>query len=212
MEPGLGRERVVRLLDVRPRDPPESNNHGPSSVPEPAPSRCCTLRLPRFMSVVTGYTTAVATRAPSPVLRHAPSRQRRTVAAAGSGEGSATRCWPSQRAGRLLGATLPCVAPVLPLAALTGSPMGCRHAGPASTVAPLCVAVPVFGEPPQVPDWVVDLSPFQHLALMPAEPLPGVPCSAARRSRSPRHCQPRRPGSPRRALPHTRETGSVVNG
>jgi len=82
-----------------------------------------------------------------------------------TGDGSAV--------GRLLGATLPYVAPVLLLAALTWLAYGLspRWAGFGWVALTFCVVVSFFGELLQLPYWVVDLSPFSHLALMPAEPL-----------------------------------------
>ena len=82
-----------------------------------------------------------------------------------TGDGSAV--------GRLLGATLPYVAPVLLLAGLTWLAYGLspRWAGFGWVALAFCVVVSFFGELLQLPDWVVDLSPFSHLALVPAEPL-----------------------------------------
>jgi ABC-2 type transport system permease protein len=82
--------------------------------------------------------------------------------------------------GRLFGATLPYVAPVLLLAALTWLAYGLspRWAGFGWVALTFCVVVSFFGELLQLPDWVVDLSPFSHLALMPAEPLAWGPLLA----------------------------------
>ena len=89
-----------------------------------------------------------------------------------TGDGSAV--------GRLLGATLPYVAPVLVLAALTWLAFGLspRWAGAGWLALGFCVVVSFFGELLQLPDWVVDLSPFSHLALVPAEPLAWGPVLA----------------------------------
>ena len=89
-----------------------------------------------------------------------------------TGDGSAV--------GRLFGATLPYVAPVLLLAALTWLAYGLspRWAGFGWVALTFCVVVSFFGELLQLPDRVVDLSPFSHLALMPAEPLAWGPLLA----------------------------------
>ncbi len=80
-----------------------------------------------------------------------------------TGDGSAV--------GRLLGATLPYSAPVLVLVALTWLAYGlsARWAGVGWLALTFCVVVLVFGELLQLPRWLVGLSPFTHLALVPAE-------------------------------------------
>jgi ABC-2 type transport system permease protein len=80
-----------------------------------------------------------------------------------TGDGSAV--------GRLLGATLPYVAPMLVLVALTWLAYGLssRWAGVGWLALTFCVVVLFFGELLQLPGWLVDLSPFTHLALVPAE-------------------------------------------
>ena len=72
---------------------------------------------------------------------------------------------------RLLGATMPYVAPVLVLVALTwlGYGLSARWAAVGWLALTFCVVVLFFGELLQLPRWVVDLSPFSHLALVPAE-------------------------------------------
>jgi ABC-2 type transport system permease protein len=89
-----------------------------------------------------------------------------------TGDGSAV--------GRLLGATLPYVAPALVLAALSWLAYGLspRWAGAGWVVLAFCVVVSFFGELLQLPDWVVGLSPFSHLALVPAEPFTWGPLLA----------------------------------
>jgi ABC-2 type transport system permease protein len=80
-----------------------------------------------------------------------------------TGDGSAV--------GRLLGATLPYAAPVLILVALTWLAYGlsARWAGIGWLALTFCVVVLFFGELLQLPGWLVGLSPFTHLALVPAE-------------------------------------------
>ena len=69
---------------------------------------------------------------------------------------------------------------MLLLAALTWLAYGlsARWAGFGWVALTFCVVVSFFGELLQLPDWVVDLSPFSHLALMPAEPLAWGPLLA----------------------------------
>lgn len=80
-----------------------------------------------------------------------------------TGDGSAV--------GRLLGATLQYAAPVLVLVALTWLAYGlsARWAGIGWPALTFCVVVLFFGELLQLPGWLVALSPFTHLALVPAE-------------------------------------------
>jgi ABC-2 type transport system permease protein len=89
-----------------------------------------------------------------------------------TGDGSAV--------GRLFGATLPYVAPVLVLAAVTWLAYGLspRLAGFGWLALTFCVVVSFFAELLQLPAWLVDVSPFSHLALTPAEPLAWGPVIA----------------------------------
>jgi ABC-2 type transport system permease protein len=66
---------------------------------------------------------------------------------------------------------LPYVAPVLVLVALTWLAYGLSPpwAGVGWLALTFCVVVLFFGELLQLPGWLVDLSPFTHLALVPAE-------------------------------------------
>ena len=67
---------------------------------------------------------------------------------------------------------MPYAAPVLVLVALTWLAYGLstRWAGVGWLALTYCVVVLFFGELLQLPRWLVDLSPFSHLALVPAEP------------------------------------------
>ena len=88
-----------------------------------------------------------------------------------------------------------------------GWPTGSRRgwAGFGWVALAFCVVVSFFGELLQLPDWVVDLSPFSHLALVPAEPLAWGPLLALfARRRRPRRGRHRRPGAPGHALTPSR--------
>jgi ABC-2 type transport system permease protein len=73
---------------------------------------------------------------------------------------------------RLFGATIPYVAPILVLVAVTWLMYGLRPrwAGVGWVALTFCVVVMVFGELLRFPQWVIELSPFSHLALTPAQP------------------------------------------
>jgi ABC-2 type transport system permease protein len=72
---------------------------------------------------------------------------------------------------RLTGATLPYAVPVLLLATLTWLAYGIRSrwAAVGWLGVGFCFVVMMFGELLQLPGWLVDVSPFRHLALTPAE-------------------------------------------
>ena len=78
---------------------------------------------------------------------------------------------------RLLGATVPYAVPVLLLAALTWLAYGIRSRWAAIGWLALgfCFVVMMFGALLQLPDWLMDVSPFRHLAQMPAEDFRVVP-------------------------------------
>lgn len=78
---------------------------------------------------------------------------------------------------RLTGATLPYAVPVLLLAALTWLAYGIRTrwAGVGWLGLGFCFIVMMFGELLQLPGWLMDVSPFQHLAQTPAEDFRVVP-------------------------------------
>ncbi|VXB58605.1 ABC transporter permease [Aeromicrobium sp. 9AM] len=78
---------------------------------------------------------------------------------------------------RLLRATVPYVVPVLLLAALTWLAYGIRSRWAAIGWLALgfCFVVMMFGAVLQLPDWLMDVSPFRHLAQMPAEDFDVVP-------------------------------------
>jgi ABC-2 type transport system permease protein len=73
---------------------------------------------------------------------------------------------------RLLVATLPTIAPVLVLVALTWLAYGVssRWALVGWLALTYCVVVVLFGDVLKFPQWVKDISPFSHLALTPAQP------------------------------------------
>jgi ABC-2 type transport system permease protein len=95
------------------------------------------------------------------------------VAAAGLGlgVGFAAVTGDSAAITRLTGATVQYVAPVLLLAAATWLAYGVRAPWASSGWLALgfCVVVMMFGAVLRLPDWLMDVSPFQHLALVPAE-------------------------------------------
>lgn len=72
---------------------------------------------------------------------------------------------------RLTGATLPYVVPVLLLATLSWLAYGIRSRWAMVGWLGLgfCFVVMIFGEVLQLPGWLMDVSPFRHLAGMPAE-------------------------------------------
>jgi ABC-2 type transport system permease protein len=74
---------------------------------------------------------------------------------------------------RLTGAVLALVPGVLVLGALAGLLTGLapRWASLAWLGTGFCVAVMLFGRTLQFPVWVMDVSPFSHLASLPAEPM-----------------------------------------
>jgi ABC-2 type transport system permease protein len=78
---------------------------------------------------------------------------------------------------RLLGATIPYVAAVLVLVALTwlGYGLAPRWASLGWLLLTFCVVVMLFGELLHFPDWLKSLSPFSHLALVPAQSFAWAP-------------------------------------
>lgn len=78
---------------------------------------------------------------------------------------------------RLFGATMPYVVPVLMLVSLTWLSYGlvARWAQVGWLALTFCVVVMFFGDLLSFPQWVKDLSPFSHLALMPAQPFAWAP-------------------------------------
>ena len=78
---------------------------------------------------------------------------------------------------RLFGATMSYLAPMLLLVALTWLLYGLvsRWARVAWLALVFCVVVMFFGELLRFPQWVLDISPFSHLALVPAEPFAWAP-------------------------------------
>jgi ABC-2 type transport system permease protein len=78
---------------------------------------------------------------------------------------------------RLLGATLPYVAPVLVLVAVTWLAYGIapRWTGIGWLALLFCVVVMLFGETLRIPEWAKDVSPFAHLPQAPAQPFAAGP-------------------------------------
>jgi ABC-2 type transport system permease protein len=86
-----------------------------------------------------------------------------------TGEGSAVP--------RLFGATLPYVAPVLLLVGVTWLVYGLvpRWAMVGWLALTFCVVVMLLGELAHFPQWLRDVSPFTHLAMLPAESFAWAP-------------------------------------
>jgi ABC-2 type transport system permease protein len=78
---------------------------------------------------------------------------------------------------RLFGATIPYIAPIFVLVAVTWLLYGLhpRWAGNGWLTLTFCVVVMVFGELLRFPQWVIDLSPFSHVPLAPAQPFSWEP-------------------------------------
>ena len=72
---------------------------------------------------------------------------------------------------RFTAAAVPYAAPVLVLSGLTRLLYGVapRAAGLAWVGLVYCAVVMLFGDLFQLPQWLQDVSPFEHLALVPAE-------------------------------------------
>jgi ABC-2 type transport system permease protein len=89
----------------------------------------------------------------------------------GLGLGYAATADDAAAVGRYLVATLPHAAPVLVLSGLTtfAYGLGARWAPLAWLGLVFAVVVLLFGTVFQMPEWLQDLSPFHHLALVPAE-------------------------------------------
>jgi ABC-2 type transport system permease protein len=79
--------------------------------------------------------------------------------------------------GRLFGATVPYVIPLLLLTAVTWLAYALRSAFAVAGWAALgfCFVVMMFGQTLRLPAWLMDVSPFEHLALLPAESFRLVP-------------------------------------
>jgi ABC-2 type transport system permease protein len=78
---------------------------------------------------------------------------------------------------RLFGATMPYAGSVLVLVAVTWLVYGLvpRWASIGWLALTFCVVVMFFGELLRFPQWVKDISPFSHLALVPAQPFAVAP-------------------------------------
>ena len=97
--------------------------------------------------------------------------------ASGLGAGYAMVTGDGAAVGQYTVAALPYVAPILVLSGLTRLLYGVapRAASLAWLGLLFCVVVMLFGDLFQIPQWVQDLSPFEHLPLMPAEPFRWAP-------------------------------------
>jgi len=98
----------------------------------------------------------------------------------GLGVGFAMATGEQSAIGRYLVDTLAYAAPVLVLGTLALLLYGVRArlASVVWIVLAFCVVVMMFGEVLQIPQWVQDLSPFEHLALVPAEDFRWMPVLA----------------------------------
>lgn len=94
-----------------------------------------------------------------------------TLAGIGLGLGYGLAIGDLGQVGRMTVVALPYSAPVLVLAALARLVTGLvpRLAGLAWLALGFCVVVMFFGPLLDLPEWLNDLSPFNHLALVPAE-------------------------------------------
>jgi ABC-2 type transport system permease protein len=99
------------------------------------------------------------------------------VAGLGLGIGYATSTGESDAVLRYAWPILPCLAPVLALSAVGRLLYGFAPRGMVLAWLPLVIAavVLVFGDVLQLPQWLQDLSPFEHLALVPAEDFDPLP-------------------------------------
>jgi ABC-2 type transport system permease protein len=95
----------------------------------------------------------------------------------GLGIGYALTSGDSGAVGRYLVATLPLLAPVLVLSGLARLLFGVvpRWTSLAWAGLLLAVVILLFGPLFKMPEWLQDLSPFHHLALVPAEPFRWAP-------------------------------------
>jgi ABC-2 type transport system permease protein len=102
------------------------------------------------------------------------------LAGSGLGVGYWAFTGDGEAAGRLVGATVPDVAPVLVLAAVTWLLYGLapRWATGGWAALGFCAVVMVFGTSLRLPGWLVDVSPFAHLPLAPAQPFEVLPLVA----------------------------------
>jgi ABC-2 type transport system permease protein len=100
-----------------------------------------------------------------------------TAAGLGLGLGFAMVTGEQSAIGRYLLDTLAYAAPVLLLGTLTLLLYGvyARLASLAWVLLGFCVVVMMFGEVLRLPQWLQDLSPFEHLALVPAEDFRWLP-------------------------------------
>ena len=91
------------------------------------------------------------------------------------GFGLSTGDWSA--GGRLLGASVPYVAPVLVLAAVAwlGYAVRPRLALAGWLALAYCAVVLLFGELLGLPGWAIGLSPLEHLPDMPAESFAAAP-------------------------------------
>ena len=94
-----------------------------------------------------------------------------TAAGLGLGVGYALTTGDGSAVGTYLLATLPYLAPVLVLSAVARLLFGLRARAAVLAWVGLLFAVVVllFGQVLQIPEWLQDVSPFHHLALVPAE-------------------------------------------
>jgi ABC-2 type transport system permease protein len=95
----------------------------------------------------------------------------------GMGVGFALVTGDGSAVARLFGATLPYVAPVLFLVCLTWLVYGLvpRWTIVGWLTLTFCVIVMLLGELMHFPRWLVGVSPFTHLAMLPAEPFAWAP-------------------------------------
>jgi ABC-2 type transport system permease protein len=95
----------------------------------------------------------------------------------GLGVGFALVTGDSSAVLRLFGATIQYVVPVLLIGALSWLGFAIRSAwGPVGWAAlGFCFVVMMFGESLHLPGWLMGISPFRHLALVPAEDFRPVP-------------------------------------
>ena len=93
------------------------------------------------------------------------------LAGLGMGVTYAVIAGDAEQVGRLVGAAAAFVPPLWVLVGLTFAVFGLvpRASAAAWAALGLCVVIGLFGQLFGLPDWLIDVSPFQHVPQMPVE-------------------------------------------